>query len=140
MVVNDIFASALIANLLFLIFGLLGIRFFIRIIQIKPYILTPIIFVPCIIGSFALRNNIFDVCAMLIISVIGYFFVYLEIPIAPIVLALILGPMFESNMRRSLLLSQGSFTIFFTRPISLFFILLAVISLLWPILRKKLEK
>ena len=139
-VVNDIFASALIANLLFLIFGLLGIRFFIKIIQIKPYILTPIIFVLCIIGSFALRNNIFDVCAMLIISVIGYFFVYLEIPIAPIVLALILGPMFESNMRRSLLLSKGSFTIFFTRPISLFFILLAVISLLWPILRKKLEK
>ena len=139
-VVNDIFASALIANLLFLIFGLLGIRLFIKIIQIKPYILTPIIFVLCIIGSFALRNNIFDVGAMLIISVIGYFFVYLEIPIAPIVLALILGPMFESNMRRSLLLSQGSFTIFFTRPISLFFILLAVISLLWPILRKKLEK
>lgn len=139
-VVNDIFASALIANLLFLIFGLLGIRVFIKIIQIKPYILTPIIFVLCIIGSFALRNNIFDVGAMLVISVIGYFFVYLEIPIAPIVLALILGPMFESNMRRSLLLSKGSFSIFFTRPISLFFILLAVISLLWPILRKKLEK
>ena len=77
---------------------------------------------------------------MLVISVIGYFFVYLEIPIAPIVLALILGPMFESNLRRSLLLSKGSFSIFFTRPISLFFILLAVISLLWPILRKKLEK
>lgn len=139
-VVNDIFASALIANLLFLIFGLLGIRVFIKIIQIKPYILTPIIFVLCIIGSFALRNNIFDVGAMLVISVIGYFFVYLEIPIAPIVLALILGPMFESNLRRSLLLSKGSFSIFFTRPISLFFILLAVISLLWPILRKKLEK
>ena len=139
-VVNNIFASALIANLLFLIFGLLGIRVFIKIIQIKPYILTPIIFVLCIIGSFALRNNIFDVGAMLVISVIGYFFVYLEIPIAPIVLALILGPMFESNMRRSLLLSKGSFSIFFTRPISLFFILLAVISLLWPILRKKLEK
>ena len=139
-VVNNIFASALIANLLFLIFGLLGIRVFIKIIQIKPYILTPIIFVLCIIGSFALRNNIFDVGAMLVISVIGYFFVYLEIPIAPIVLALILGPMFESNLRRSLLLSKGSFSIFFTRPISLFFILLAVISLLWPILRKKLEK
>ena len=139
-VVNNIFASALIANLLFLIFGLLGIRVFIKIIQIKPYILTPIIFVLCIIGSFALRNNIFDVGAMLVISVIGYFFVYLEIPIAPIVLALILGPMFESNMRRSLLLSKSSFSIFFTRPISLFFILLAVISLLWPILRKKLEK
>ena len=138
--VNDIFASALIANLLFLIFGLLLLRVFIKVIQIKPYILTPIIFALCIIGSFALRNNIFDVGAMLVISLIGYFFIYLDIPIAPIVLALILGPMFESNMRRALLLSGGSFSIFFTRPIALFFIILAAISLLWPLLRKKMEK
>ena len=139
-IVNNIFASALIANLLFLVFGLLGIRLFVKIIQLKPYILTPIIFVLCIIGSFALRNNLFDVGAMLVIALIGYFFIYLEIPIAPIVLSLILGPMFESNLRRSLLLSNGSFTIFFTRPIALLFIALAVISLLWPLLRKKLEK
>ena len=139
-IVNDIFASALIANLLFLIFGLLLIKVFIKVIQIKPYILTPIIFVLCVIGSFALRNNMFDVIAMLVIAVIGYFFIYLEIPIAPIVLAIILGPMFESNMRRALLLSNGSFSIFVTRPISLFFILLAVISLCWPLLRAKLEK
>lgn len=138
--VNNIFASALIANLLFLIFGLLGIRVFVKVIQLKPYILTPAIFALCIIGSFALRNNLFDVGAMLVISIIGYFFIYLDIPIAPIVLALILGPMFESNFRRSLLLSNGSFTIFVTRPISIFFIVLAIISLLWPLLRKKLEK
>lgn len=139
-VVNNIFASALIANLLFLIFGLLFIRLFVKIIQIKPYVLTPIIFVLCIIGSFALRNNLFDVGAMLVISIIGYFFIYLEIPIAPVVLALILGPMLESNLRRSLLLSNGSFTIFFTRPIAVFFLILSVISLLWPLLRKKMEQ
>lgn len=139
-IVNDIFASALIANLLFLVFGLLLIKFFIKVIQIKPYILTPIIFVLCVIGSFALRNNMFDVIAMLVIAIIGYFFIYLEIPIAPIVLAIILGPMFESNMRRALLLSNGSFSIFITRPISLFFVILAVVSLLWPLLRKKMEK
>ncbi len=139
-VVNDIFASALIANLLFLVFGLMLIRVFVKIIQIKPYILTPVIFVLCIIGSFALRNNLFDVGAMLIIAVIGYFFIYLEIPVAPIVLALILGPMFESNFRRALLISKGSYSIFFTRPISVFFIILAIVSLCWPLLRKKLEK
>ena len=70
-----------------------------------------------ILGSYALRNNMFDVGAMLLIAVIGYFFLKLEIPIAPIVLALILGPLAESNLRRSLLLSQGSASIFFTRPI-----------------------
>ena len=92
-----------------------------------------------ILGSYALRNNMFDVGAMLLIAVIGYFFLKLEIPIAPIVLALILGPLAESNLRRSLLLSQGSASIFFTRPICIFFLLLAVLSLCWPLLRKVLS-
>ena len=92
-----------------------------------------------ILGSYALRNNMFDVGAMLLIAVIGYFFLKLEIPIAPIVLALILGPLAESNLRRSLLLSQGSASIFFTRPICIFFLLLAVLSLCWPLLRKALS-
>lgn len=92
-----------------------------------------------ILGSYALRNNMFDVGAMLLIAVIGYFFLKLEIPIAPIVLALILGPLAESNLRRSLLLSQGSASIFFTRPICIFFLLLAVLSLCWALLRKALS-
>lgn len=61
----------------------------------------------------------------------------MEIPIAPIVLALILGPMLESNLRRSLLMSQGSWTIFFTRPLSVFFLLLAVVSVCWPLISRK---
>ena len=61
-----------------------------------------------ILGSYALRNNMFDVGAMLLIAVIGYFFLKLEIPIAPIVLALILGPLAESNLRRSLLLAAAA--------------------------------
>lgn len=139
-VVNRIFASTLVANLLMLVLGLLGIRLFVKVIQIKPYILTPIIFVLCMLGSYALRNNLFDVGAMLVTALVGYFFLKLEIPIAPIVLALILGPMAESNLRRSLLLSNGSFSIFVTRPISVFFLLLAVVSLLWPLLRRGLDK
>lgn len=127
--------KGIIAGLL----GLLGVRLFIKVIQIKPYILTPIIFVLCILGSYALRNNMFDVGAMLLIAVVGYFFLKLEIPIAPIVLALILGPLAESNLRRSLLLSQGSASIFFTRPICIFFLVLALVSLCWPLLRKLLS-
>ena len=76
---------------------------------------------------------------LLLIAVVGYFFLKLEIPIAPIVLALILGPLAESNLRRSLLLSQGSASTFFTRPICIFFLLLAVLSLCWPLLRKALS-
>lgn len=136
-VVHQIFASSLVANLLFLILGLAAIRLFVKVIQIKPYILTPIIFILCIMGSYALRNNMFDVLSMLCFAVVGYFFLYMEIPIAPIVLALILGPMLESNLRRSLLMSQGSWTIFFTRPLSVFFLLLAVVSVCWPLISRK---
>ena len=93
-----------------------------------------------ILGSYALRNNMFDVGAMLLIAVIGYFFLKLEIPIAPIVLALILGPLAESNLRRSLLLSQGSASIFFTRPISLLFLALSVVSVAFALLQKHRDK
>ena len=102
--------------------------------------LSPIIFVLCILGSYALRNNLFDVGTMLVAAVIGYFFIRIEIPIAPIVLALILGPMAESNLRRSLLMSGGSWAIFVTRPISIAFLVLAVVSLCWPMIRRAFAK
>ncbi|MDY3251130.1 MAG: tripartite tricarboxylate transporter permease [Candidatus Choladocola sp.] len=138
--VNHIFAGGLLANALMLVFGLLLLRVFVKVIQIKPYVLSPIIFVLCILGSYALRNNLFDVGTMLVAAVIGYFFIRLEIPIAPIVLALILGPMAESNLRRSLLMSGGSWAIFVTRPISIAFLVLAVVSLCWPMIRRAFAK
>ena len=139
-IMNRIFASTLVANTLMLIFGLLLIRMFVKVIQLKPYILTPVIFVLCILGSYALRNNLFDVGIMLAAAFVGYFFIRLDIPIAPIVLALILGPMAESSLRRSLLMSEGNFLIFVTRPISAAFLLLALISLLWPFFRMAIKK
>lgn len=139
-IVNRIFAGTLLANALMLIFGLLLLRVFVKVIQIKPYVLSPIIFVLCVMGSYALRNNLFDVGTMLVAAVIGYFFIHLEIPIAPIVLAMILGPMAESNLRRSLLMSEGSWWIFVTRPISIVFLLLAAASLSWPLFRKAIGK
>ena len=138
-IMNRIFASTLVANTLMLIFGLLLIRMFVKVIQLKPYILTPVIFVLCILGSYALRNNLFDVGIMLAAAFVGYFFIRLDIPIAPIVLALILGPMAESSLRRSLLMSEGNFLIFVTRPISAAFLLLALISLLWPFFRMAIK-
>lgn len=139
-IVNRIFAGTLIANLMMLIFGLLLIRVFVKVIQIKPYVLSPVIFLLCILGAYALRNNLFDVKAMLIAAFIGYFFIRMKIPIAPIVLALILGPMLESNMRRSLILSKGSWSIFVTRPICILFLLLAAVSILWPYIMRAFAK
>jgi len=98
--------------------------------------LMPIVMILAVVGSFAINNSIFDIGVMMILGVIGYLMQKIDIPMGPIVLALILGPMAESNFRRALIMSRGSFTIFLTRPISLVLIILSVISLVGAFLRQ----
>ena len=95
--------------------------------------LIPVILVLCSIGSFAINNNYYDVLVMFIAGVIGYLLTKGGYPLSPIVLALILGQMCEGNLRRSLVMTQGSYSIFFSRPISCAFIVVALISLSLPI-------
>ncbi|MGB9975777.1 tripartite tricarboxylate transporter permease [Thermovenabulum sp.] len=80
-----------------LITGLLGIRLFIKVLSVPKNILTPLIFILCIVGSYAMNNSFFDVGVMLVSGVIGYIFMKLDFPASPIVLALILGPMAENH-------------------------------------------
>jgi len=102
--------------------GLGGVRFFASIINIDRRVLTPIIFLLCVVGSYVMRFSFFDVAVSLIIGIIAYFMNYYGFPGSPILLALILGPMVEQNMRRSLMISHGDPLIFITRPISAAFI------------------
>lgn len=134
-IVYTIFIGLLVANIVMLILGLAGIKIFTKIVSIPAYILTPIIFALCIVGSYAINNSFFDVQIMFISGIVGYFMNKLEFPASPIILALILGPMAEGNLRRGLVMSNGSASIFFTSPISLFFIILALITLFWPIIK-----
>ena len=99
--------------------------------------LITIIFTLCIVGSYAINSSLFDVFIMLIFGFIGYLMQKADIPISPAVLGLILGPMAESHFRRSLLLSEGNFNIFFQSPISIFFFIMAIITLFSPILKRK---
>lgn len=122
-----------------LILGLLGIKIFTQISRISKKFLYPIIFILCIVGSYGINNSIFDVIIMVISGIIGYFMEKLEFPSSPIVLALILGPMAESNLRRSLVMSQGDYSTFFTRPFSLLFIVLAMMTLFLPIIKRILN-
>ena len=92
-------------------------------------ILTPIIFALCVIGSYAMRNNFFDVYTMLIAGVIGYFLTKIKVPTSPAILGLILGPMAEKNFRVALLKSKGNPGVFFSTGICWFFIALIIISL-----------
>ncbi|CAG9622284.1 tripartite tricarboxylate transporter permease [Sutcliffiella rhizosphaerae] len=132
--VYTLFAGMIIANLVMLAFGLRGIRLFTKVLKVPKSFLAPIIIVFSTIGAYAISNNYFDVFVMLVAGVIGYFMKKFDFPASPIVLALILGPMAESEMRRALIMSDGSYSIFFTRPISLTLIILAVLSLFLPII------
>jgi putative tricarboxylic transport membrane protein len=127
-------ASMYTGNILGVLVVLAFVPLFAAILRIPFAILAPIIVVVCAIGSYAVHNSMMDVWYMLIFGVIGYAFKKLDYPLAPLVLALVLGDLAENALRQSLIMSQGSLTIFFLRPISgtimavalLFFVLPAV--------------
>lgn len=125
-VIYPIFAGMILAQFILLIVGLSGARFFARMINVDRRILTPIIFFLCVVGSYAMRFSFFDVGLSMIIGVIAYFMEYYGYPVSPILLALILGPMAEQNLRRSLIISHGDPLIFFKRPISAVLIIIAM--------------
>jgi putative tricarboxylic transport membrane protein len=116
------------------------IGLWVKILKVPYPILFPLILLFCLIGAYSLNNSIIEVLIMVIFGVIGYLFKKFEYEAAPLVLALVLGPMLEAALRRSLLLSAGNPLIFFTRPISGVLMLVAFFLLCYPLvpwLRKK---
>jgi len=118
------------------------VPFFAAILRIPFAILTPLIVSICAVGAYSVHSSMIDVWYMLIFGVIGYAFKKLDYPLAPLVLALVLGDLAENALRQSLIMSQGSVLIFFTRPISgaisavaLFFFALPLITPYWRRLR-----
>jgi putative tricarboxylic transport membrane protein len=135
-------ASMYTGNFIGVLMVLAFVPFFAAILRIPFAILTPLIIVICAIGAYAVHNNMLDVWYMLIFGVIGYVFKKLDYPLAPLVLALVLGDMAESALRQSLIMSQGSLAIFFNRPIcgaittlALFFFILPLVTPHWRKLR-----
>lgn len=136
-VVYPIFAAMILSQFVMLFVGLAGARYFARLINIDRRILTPVIFLLCVVGSYSMRFSFFDVGISLIIGIIAYFMIYYEYPGSPILLSIILGPMVEQNLRRSLVISHGDPTIFFTRPISAFFIVIGILIMITSYYRIK---
>lgn len=132
-----IFIGLFVANIFMLIIGISTIKFSVNVTKVPKYILTPIILVLCILGSFAINNNAIDLLVLAISSVIGFFMLKARFPLSPMILGIILGPMIENNLRRSLIMSNGNASIFFLRPISLILILLSAFTLIAPLLFTK---
>jgi putative tricarboxylic transport membrane protein len=104
---------------------------------VKEEILWGLILVLCVLGSYALNGSVVDVWVMLTAGVAGFVLRKAGFPMGPLVLGLILGPMAESNLRRALVVSQGDPSIFITRPIAAVLLGAALLSLVWPLLRRR---
>ena len=124
-----VIASMYIGNVMLLILNLPLVGMWAKICKIPFYILGPIIVFCAMIGTYSIRFQTFDVWVMLLFGVIGYFMRKLGFPVAPMVLASVLAQMLETALGQSLLISQGSPLIFFTRPISAVFMVLALLSI-----------
>ena len=98
----------------------------VKILGVNKKFLMPIIYVLCVIGSYLINYNLFDVKVMFIFGLIGLVLTSLEFPAAPFLLGVILGSMLDSNLRRALKLSNGSFAPMFQRPICVFFLILII--------------
>ncbi len=126
-------ASMYLGNIVGLIVVLTTVPFWAAILRIPFAVIAPVIIVICAIGAYTVHSSMFDVAMMLVFGVVGYFFKKLRYPLAPMVLALVLGDMAEASFRQAMLLSQGSLSIFWANPLVGTISGLAIILLLWPL-------
>jgi putative tricarboxylic transport membrane protein len=121
------------ANIFNLVIALAGLRILVKVLATPRVLLMPTIAVLCVIGSYALRNSFFDVYVMFFFGLIGLAMRWLDMPVVPLLLALVLGPQLEEHMRVALTASKGDISIFFTSFFSLFFLILSAISIVWSL-------
>jgi len=136
--VASIYIILFLANILLLFIGIYGARTFAKIIEVPQAILMPVVTVFCLLGSFAVFNNSFDMYLMIIFGILGFILQKFDIPVIPIVLGMILGPIIEINFRQALLANHGNWLIFIQEPISLTILLLTLFGLLLPVIRNRI--
>jgi putative tricarboxylic transport membrane protein len=133
-------ASMYLGNIAGLIVVLTCVPFFAAILRIPFSIIAPVIMVICAIGAYTVHNSIFDVYMMVVFGVMGYVFKKLDYPLAPLVLALVLGDRAEENFRNSIKISQGDMSIFFENGLVGGITTLALLLLFWPLISAAYRK
>jgi len=138
--VYSIFVASFVANIFMFLLMIFGIKLFATLLRVqKKYLLTTIMLL-CVVGAYTLNNRLFDVWTLLLFGIIGFLFEKFDYPLTPIILGIILGPIMEKNLREGLVAYDGSFLPIFTRPISLFFMILAFLSIGYSIIVMFKEK
>ena len=131
-IVYGIFAGLILACFAQLLFGLIGIPIWVKIISAPKALMLSVIAIISVIGSYGYNNSIVDVWVMFGFGLLGYLLKKFKFPVTPIVLSLVLGGLLEENFRRALIISNGDYSVFVTHPISASLLLAAVLSLLVP--------
>ena len=132
-----IFGAMFLANILFFILGFFGAKIFARITLVPNKLLWPMIFTLSVCGTYSLGQSLMDVWIMLFFGIIGFFMRRYGFSVVPVIIGLILGELVEGTLRQSLVIFDGNWFMFFTRPIALTFFIFALIALFFPLLRKK---
>ncbi len=131
--------SMYVGNVMLLVLNLPLIPLWVRVLKVPYPLLFPLILLFCLIGAYSINNSTTDIIIMVVFGLAGYLFKKLNYEAAPLILAFILGPLFENALRQSLIMSKGTFLIFVTRPISLVFVVVATIMVISPlIIRQRL--
>ncbi|MGE4354311.1 MAG: tripartite tricarboxylate transporter permease [Oscillospiraceae bacterium] len=124
--VYSIFAAMFISSIIMLIVEFYGLRLFVKVLAIPKNVLLAVVFTLCAVGAYGNSSRVFDIGAILVFGIIGYMFSSFHIPVAPFILGFILGGKAETYLRRGLMLSDGDWSPFLTKPISCVFIILSV--------------
>ena len=140
--VYSVVAMLFLATIAILIYGLALTRPLLYVLRVPRERLMPVVFVLCVIGPYAITQRMFDVYVMLVFGIVGFLLRRMDYPMAPLVLGIILGDLLDKNLRRGLTLSDGDLTPFFTRPISLTFVLMIALTILLsiPVIRARADR
>jgi putative tricarboxylic transport membrane protein len=132
-VVWAMIAACLVSTVLMFAIMSASVGLVARVSLLPKSFLLPVIMVFCVVGSFALDNTMFDVWVMLAFGLVGFFLERTKIPLGPFVIGFVLAPLAEAKLRTGLMMTAGSITPMFTRPLPLLFLLIAVVMLAWPL-------
>jgi putative tricarboxylic transport membrane protein len=135
-----IITSMYIGNIMLLLLNLPLIGIWVQLLKVPFRFLFPMIILFCLVGVYSVNNSVLDIGIMIIFGVFGYIMRKCDYEPAPLVLAYVLGPMLEQGLRQSLLMSEGSFTIFLLRPISAFSLMIGVFLLIMAFLKSRKKR
>ncbi|MDU4889503.1 MAG: tripartite tricarboxylate transporter permease [Clostridium sp.] len=133
-------ASLFLANILTLVIAILVIPFLLKILSVPIKYMIPCITIVCIVGSYSSSNSMYGVLIMFLSGILGYFLSKNDYPTAPMLLAFVLAPLLESNMRKAFIISGGSLNIFFTRPITCVLMIVFLALVATPMIKSVLKR